>query len=201
MGSRRSSRPASRTRSFEAIHPFLDGNGRVGRLLITLLLCHDGVLHQPLLYLGLFLRRRRAEYYEWLTAIRMRGDWEGWLRLFLHGVAESAEAAGDTAQRIVRLYQNHRRRIQEQLHTSNGARLLELLFEHPRITPTYVRDRLSVAHGTAGTLIERFVSLDLLEEIIGGQRNRRFGYAPYLALFSERSTEREPETPAQVTKP
>ncbi|HET7038074.1 MAG TPA: Fic family protein, partial [Thermomicrobiaceae bacterium] len=107
---------------FETIHPFLDGNGRVGRLLITFLLCYHGVLHRPLLYLSYYLKRNRAEYYARLMAIRGAGDWEGWLKFFLEGVAEAAEEATETAQAIVRLREAHRSLLQEHGVSANGLR-------------------------------------------------------------------------------
>ena len=187
---------------FATIHPFLDGNGRVGRLLITLLLCDAGILTRPLLYLSLYLRRNRAEYYKWLTLIRTCGDWEGWVRFFLRGVAESAEDAGITAHRIVRLYHEHRNLVQEHFRTPNGARLLDLLFDHPLVTPGFVRTELEVAYGTASSIVESFVELGILEEITTGRRNRRFRYSPYLALFSEGGAESgDTDTPTQGTEP
>ena len=116
---------------FETIHPFLDGNGRTGRLLITFLLVHEGVLHRPLLYLSHYLKRHRAEYYDRLMAVREAGDWEGWLRFFLRGLAETAAEATITARAIVQLQGEHRLLIQEQGLGVNGLRLLDLLFQRP----------------------------------------------------------------------
>jgi len=109
---------------FETLHPFLDGNGRVGRLLITFLLVHQGVLHRPLLYLSYYLKRHRTEYYDRLMAVREEGNWEGWLRFFLRGIVETAEEATSTAQAIVRLREVHREKIQEQSLGMSGLRLL-----------------------------------------------------------------------------
>ena len=186
---------------FETIHPFLDGNGRVGRLLITLILCYHAVLHQPLLYLSLFLRRHRAEYYDRLTAIRTDGDWEGWLRFFLRGVGETAEEATATARAILTLREQHRALIRQHQPSLYSEQLLDLLFERPLININLVRDELGVVYKTAGKLVDRFVELGLLEEITGQQRNRRYRYAPYLALFGEQRIGNAQETVAQVTEP
>lgn len=171
---------------FETIHPFLDGNGRVGRLLITFLLVHRGVLQRPLLYLSHYLKRHRAEYYDRLTAIREDGDWEGWLRFFLRGVAETAQEATHTAREIVTMREAHRTHITDAGLGTNGTRLLDLLFQQPMINVNYVKDRLGLSFVTAGKLVSRLESLGLVRETTGNQRRRRYAYAPYLALLRER---------------
>jgi Fic family protein len=170
---------------FETIHPFLDGNGRVGRLLISFLLVHRGVLHRPLLYLSVYLRRHRAEYYDRLTAIRETGDWEGWLRFFLTGVAQTAEEAAATARAILDLRERHRQLIQERLPGANGLRLLDLLFERPLIQVNLIKNSLGVAFVTANKLVEQMESLGLLHEITGRRRDRVFSYTPYVDLFQD----------------
>jgi Fic family protein len=185
---------------FETIHPFLDGNGRVGRLLITFLLVHRGVLQRPLLYLSHYLKRHRAEYYDRLMAIREGGDWEGWLRFFLRGVAETAEEAAATARAIVSLRETHRELLQEAGVVANGLRLLDVLFQQPLVHVDLVKDRLGVGYDTANRLVVRFERLKLLEEITGGQRGRVYRYNPYLALFDERA-EADPDVAiAQMTE-
>jgi len=169
---------------FETIHPFLDGNGRVGRLLITFLLCWRGLLHRPLLYLSLYLKAHRSEYYERLQAVRTDGGWEGWLCFFLTGVAEAARDATNTAQAILALREEHRGRIAEAAAGSgNAAALLETLFTSPVVTVRSVERRLGCSYFTARSLVNRFETLGLLRETTGQQRNRRFRYEPYLALF------------------
>jgi Fic family protein len=185
---------------FETIHPFLDGNGRVGRLLITFLLCHRGILQQPLLYLSYFLKRHRAEYYDRLMAIREAGDWEGWLRFFLRGVAESAEEAMFTARAIVSLREQHRELIQSRHLGTNAHRLLGLLFNRPIINVALVKDSLDISAATAGRLVTEFETLNLLEEITGGQRRRRYRYSPYLALFAETDAGDQDFAPLQATE-
>jgi len=170
---------------FEMIHPFLDGNGRVGRLLNTLLLVHGAVLHQPLLYLSLYLKRHQAEYYARLRAVHDEGDWEGWLLFFLRGVRQTAHEATETAVAIVTLREQHRLL----LHESNAGRyslpLLDLLFRQPLVHVPLVQQRLGIRFKAANTLVAKCVALCILEETTGGQRNRRFRYTPYLDLFQE----------------
>jgi Fic family protein len=170
---------------FETIHPFLDGNGRVGRLLIAFQLVHAGVLHRPLLYISHYLKRHRAEYYDRLGAVRQAGGWEGWLRFFLRGVAETAEEATATAEAIVSLREEHRALLQEEGLGLNGLRLLDLLFRRPLVNVGLIRDELGVAFNTANKLAENLEALGLLEETTGGQRNRVFRYEPYWRLLEE----------------
>jgi Fic family protein len=177
---------------FETIHPFVDGNGRVGRLLITFMLCHRGVLHRPLLYLSHYLKAHRAEYYNLLMAVRERGDWESWVRFFLTGVANTAEEAVETARTIIELRDEHRARVDDDRLGMNGLRLAELLFERPLINVNLVKDALGLSFVTANKLIERLVALGLLEEVTGGRRNRVFRYTPYLAQFVEEPTASRP---------
>ncbi len=170
---------------FETIHPFLDGNGRVGRLLITLLLCQRRILHQPLLYLSYFFKAHRAEYYDRLTAIRNSGDWEGWLKFFLRGVFEVSQAATNTARAILEMRESHRRLISEKVKVGGtaGGVLLDNLFQNPMTTVRLVEQQLGCAYVTANRLVEKFAALGLLTETTGGQRNRRWRYEPYLKLF------------------
>lgn len=177
---------------FETIHPFLDGNGRVGRLLITFLLYHRSVLHRPLLYLSHYLKRHRAEYYARLMAVRQQGDWEGWLRFFLQGVADTADEATMTARGIVQLREAHRRAIEEQRLGVNGLRLLNLLFHSPIVSVPWVERQLGVSFVTANRLLARLEALGLVEETTGNKRSRRYRYAPYVLLFSEAEPTDEP---------
>jgi Fic family protein len=180
---------------FETIHPFLDGNGRVGRLLITFLLCQQQILRRPLLYLSHYLKAHRAEYYDRLTATRNDGNWEGWLKFFLRGVFQVSQAATDTARAILDLREAHRQAIAQKMGGStNGLRLLELLFEQPIINIRLVERHLDCSYVTAGKLVDQFVELKLLREITGGQRNRLYRYEPYLTLFEPPSPTGAPET-------
>jgi Fic family protein len=169
---------------FETIHPFMDGNGRTGRLLITFLLCQRGVLHRPLLYLSYFLKAHKIEYYDRLMAIRNQGDWEGWLKFFLRGVLEVSVSATGTARSILLLRDEHRELIIKHLGTSTmGLQLLDVLFRQPLISVRMVEEYLQCSYVTASRLIDQFVDLGLLREVTGWQRNRRYRYDPYLALF------------------
>jgi len=174
---------------FETIHPFLDGNGRVGRLLVTFLLCQKRALERPLLYLSHYLKQHRTAYYDRLMSIRNDGDWEGWLKFFIRGVQEVSREAADTAQSILRMREEHRQLLSTKLAkdkltaTPYDFVFLEYLFEQPIITVRLAEERLNCAFVTANKVVERFVKLGLLEEMTGFQRNRRFRYAPYLALF------------------
>jgi Fic family protein len=170
---------------FETIHPFLDGNGRVGRLLITFLLVERAVLQRPLLYLSHYLRRYRAEYYDRLTAIREQGDWEGWLSFFLRGVAETAEEATRTADEVLELRARHSQAVDRARLGRNAARLLDLLYEHPLITAAAVVDNLHLTPATAIRLIARFQELGLVRQIGDARRNRVFRYSPFLDLFED----------------
>jgi Fic family protein len=188
---------------FETIHPFLDGNGRVGRLLITFLLCQRKVLHRPLLYLSHYLKAHRTEYYDRLTAIRNDGNWEGWLKFFLRGVDEVSTEAINTARRIFALRDEHRNAINEKISGSagSGLRLLDYLYEQPMINVRMVERRLGTSFVTASKLVEQFVTLEILKEITGGQRNRRYAYAPYLALFeSSELHARDKGSPIETTE-
>ena len=184
---------------FETIHPFMDGNGRVGRLLITFLLVHRGVLHRPLLYLSFYLKRFRTEYYDRLMAIRQSGDWEGWMLFFLRGVSATAGEATDTARSIIDLRERHRGAILDDHAGMKALELLDLLFQRPLVNVNLVKDELGTSFLTANRLIERFQSLGLLEEITGAARNRVFRYSPYLAVFDEPDTSATPQAPIQTT--
>jgi Fic family protein len=178
---------------FETIHPFLDGNGRVGRLLIAFQIVHRGVLHRPLLYLSVYLKRHRAEYYDRLMAVRESGDWEAWLRFFLRGVAETAEEANGTARDIVRLRENHRSLLQERGLGLNELRVLDLLFQRPLVNIAFISSQLGVTDVTANRLLDRLGALGLIEETTGRRRNRVFRYGPYWRLFQD--TDQVPDDP------
>jgi Fic family protein len=170
---------------FETIHPFMDGNGRVGRLLITFLLVHREVLHRPLLYLSVFLKRNRSEYYERLMAIRREGDWEGWVKFFLVGVAESARQASESARAINDLRERERNLLQSVNGGMRALELLDILFQRPLVNVNLIKDVLGVAFLTANRLIERFVAMGILDEVTGAQRNRLFRYSKYLSIFED----------------
>ena len=175
---------------FETIHPFMDGNGRVGRLLITFLLVHRGVLHRPLLYLSLYLKRHRLDYYDALMAVRHEGDWESWLLFFVRGVAETAEEATVNARAIVALREEQRRRILEERAPTNALRLLDLLYRRPMVDVNLVSHELDVSFATANKLVDQLERLGFVAEVTGRKRDRIFRFDPYLRLFE--GEEREP---------
>ena len=168
---------------FETIHPFLDGNGRVGRLLITFLLVCRGVLHRPLLYLSYYLKRHRTEYYDRLTSVRLDGDWEGWLRFFLQGVYETAEEATSTAGKIVSMREQHLALVSDL--GANGIQLLDHLYRQPMLDIKAAVKALRVSWPTANKLAAAFEERGVIVEVTGHHRNRVFRYSPYLALFAE----------------
>jgi Fic family protein len=172
---------------FETIHPFLDGNGRVGRLLISFLLVHQQVQHRPLLYLSHYLKRHRATYYELLMAVRRDGDWQGWIRFFLQGVLWTARDATDTAQQIIRLREQDRDALIASGLGSNELRLLDLLFQRPLVNTALVADSLKISDVTARKLIGNLERLGVLEEITGKDRYRVYRYARYWKIFTERT--------------
>lgn len=171
---------------FESIHPFMDGNGRIGRLLITFLLCQRKILRRPLLYLSYYFRQYRSDYYAALTRIREEGAWEDWLRFFLEGVYEVAQGATETSRRILALRDEHARLVREKVKGAmNGLKLLELLFQTPVVSVGMVRELLGVSHPTANSLVGQLSKMGLLHEITGGARNRLFSYTPYVSLFDQ----------------
>ena len=167
---------------FETIHPFLDGNGRVGRLLITFLLVHNDILKRPLLYLSSYFRRNRQEYYDRLNNIRSKGDWEGWLKFFLRGVYEISKQSTEAAQKIIALQERDRARI---VHSPNGLKLVDHLFMNPLITIHGIRRLTGISHATAGRLVKQMMELGILHEITGYARNRKFLYKDYFDILKE----------------
>lgn len=172
---------------FETIHPFLDGNGRVGRLLITFLLCERGALQKPVLYLSYYFKRHRQAYYDHLQAVRDTGDWERWLAFFLRGVAEVSAQATETARRILELRESHRTLITEHLGRAagNGHRVLEHLYKRPIISVKEVRTITGTSNPAANQLVQKLAEHGILNEITGQKRNRRFRYEAYIRLFEE----------------
>ncbi len=172
---------------FETLHPFLDGNGRMGRLLITFILCEKTALQRPVLYLSHYLKRNRARYYDLLQATRTHADWEMWLKFFLEGVAEVANEATETARQIVQMREDHRGRLIENLGrgAANGLKLLESMYQRPIFNVSGVAEFLEITPQAANNLTDRFMQLELVEEVTGQKRNRVFRYTPYVDLFSD----------------
>jgi len=170
---------------FETVHPFLDGNGRIGRLLITFLLCERNALKKPVLYLSHYFKQHRQEYYDRLQATREDGDWEGWLSFFLQGVIAVSVEAAETAKKILVLREDHRRQINDQLGrmAGNGHRVLERLYEKPIVSVEDVRTITGTSFQAANVIVQRLVEIQILREMTGRARNRKFLYAPYVDLF------------------
>jgi Fic family protein len=166
---------------FETIHPYLDGNGRIGRLLITLLLEHWNLLSAPLLYLSLYFKRHRAEYYRLLGEVRKRGDWEAWIEFFLEGVATIADEAVTAAREVFALVTEDRQRLMAAPGASIMAmRLMDRLPIHPVVTIPSVVRLLKTTKPTAGKAVQLLENLGVLNETTGKQRDRTFAYASYL---------------------
>jgi Fic family protein len=171
---------------FETIHPFLDGNGRIGRLLITLLLCAEAALSEPILYLSLYFKQWRDQYYERLERVRTEGDWEGWLQFFLTGVLETAEQAAETAQRIVALFDKDAQKIAALGKASSSAlRLFHLMQKRPVMSLAVAAKQLKVSFPTAASGMANLEKLKIARETTGLERGKVFVYDRYLKLLQE----------------
>ena len=172
---------------FETIHPFADGNGRVGRLLITFLLCEQGTLSKPVLYLSVFFKLHRKEYYERLQAVRDHGDWEGWVEFFLRGVHEVAQQAREVARKIIMLRESHWKLIAEKFGARGGKalRVVEQLYRRPSTTVNEAKDLLNVSFANANDIMMLLQKSGIVNESTGQVRNRHFTYDPYIALFRD----------------
>lgn len=175
---------------FETIHPFLDGNGRLGRLLIVLMLVEAGILEKPLLYLSLFFKEHRSRYYELLDNVRQSGDWEAWLEFFLEGVVNTASAAVLMAQRLQELFHLDQKKVEE---LPGGVRLSRLqcymaLCRRPIVNITELKNLTGLSFPTANKSIEDLVGIGIARELTGGRRNRLFAYSAYLDMLNEGAT-------------
>lgn len=171
---------------FETIHPFLDGNGRLGRLLITFLLCAEGALSEPILYLSLHFKSHRQEYYDHLQRVRTHGDWEGWLRFFLEGVIRTSEEAVTTTRRILALFEKDRRQIEKLGRAAASAfRVHEYLQKKPITGIREMEKDLGLTYPTVAGAVDRMKKVRIVKELTGFKRNRVFAYAPYVELLSE----------------
>jgi len=171
---------------FETIHPFLDGNGRVGRLLITFLLCEAGVLREPLLYLSLYFKEHRPAYYELLDRVRREGDWEAWLAFFLEGVEQVAAGAVSTAERLRAMFQVDRSRIEEAGRRAGSAlRVHEALKARPIQSLPAVRNATGLSFPAVSSAMNLLVDQGIARELTGKRRNRLFVYDRYLEILNE----------------
>jgi Fic family protein len=171
---------------FETIHPFLDGNGRLGRLLITFYLYWKGALQYPLLYLSYYLKMHRQEYYDRLNLVRENGDYEQWIIFFLKGVIWTSESALQTIKNLLQLQEDHKKKLlSKKLSTPYAVALLDYLFEKPHVTINDVANRFKISYQGAKALINQFVDNQILKEITGKRRDKRYSYWEYLALLAE----------------
>jgi len=171
---------------FETIHPFLDGNGRLGRLLMTLILCAESALSEPILYLSLYFKSRRQEYYDHLQRVRTDGDWEGWLRFFLEGVITTSEEAVGTTRRILALFEKDRRQLEKLGRAAASAfRVHQYLQKKPISGIREIEKGLRLTYPTVADALDRMKKARIVKELTGFKRNRVFAYAPYVKLLSE----------------
>jgi Fic family protein len=171
---------------FETIHPFLDGNGRLGRLLITFVLCAEGVLSQPLLYLSLYLKSHREQYYDALQRVRTHGEWNAWLEFYLEGIEEVARTATQTAQAIMKLFEADHQRIQRLGKAAGSAiRVHDLLKRQAIISIPLAAKALALTQPTVAASVERLVKLGIARESTGKQRDRQFIYSAYEKILNE----------------
>jgi Fic family protein len=178
---------------FETIHPFLDGNGRLGRLLITFLLCAEGAVSEPLLYLSLYFKTHRTKYYELLQKVRLEGAWEEWLQFFLIGVRETADQAANAAKRILQLFERDRRRMEAHGRVNSSTlRIHQLLQAKPLLTIAEASHRVGLSAPTVAASLAALAEVGIVREITGRKRNRVYLYTDYLAILNEGT---EPITP------
>ncbi len=171
---------------FETIHPFLDGNGRLGRLLITLLLCSEGVLREPLLYLSLYFKSHRQQYYTLLNHVRLTGDWESWLDFFAEAVVETAGLAVETARNLARLAETDRQRINALGRSAGSAlRIHQVMLEQPVASPGLIAKKSGLSPATVNSVLLRLEQLNVVSEISGQQRNRLYSYTTYIELINQ----------------
>lgn len=176
---------------FEAIHPFLDGNGRIGRLLISLLLCHERLLPQPLLYLSAFFERHRNEYYQRLTGISKEGKWREWMIFFLEGVVEQADDAMQRTNRLLGLWQDYRNKLQEARSSALLLQLVDRLFETPVLSIATASTFLKVTHRSAAKLIEKLINTNIVTEMTNRERYRLYAALDIISTIESSQEEKQ----------
>ena len=174
---------------FETIHPFLDGNGRIGRLLITFFLCHKEILKKPLLYISHYFKQNRLEYYDQFMTVREKGDFESWIKFFLQGVASVAEEACETSNKIISLKNRDKNKIVEAYkETSKTAIFHERLFDRPIVSIKDIAKIMNTTFPTASDICMKLAGMDILKEITGKERNKLFAYKKYLDILKQEAT-------------
>jgi Fic family protein len=171
---------------FETIHPFLDGNGRLGRLLITLIFCSHNILKEPMLYLSLYFKTHRDHYYQLLNNVRLTGDWESWLAFFADAVIETATQAVDTAQQLMKLASDDGTRINQLKRISGSANLVhKAMLERPMASPNWIRQKTQLSQATVNACLRQLVELSIVKEITGQKRNRLYSYTQYISIMNQ----------------
>jgi Fic family protein len=170
---------------FETIHPFLDGNGRLGRLLITFMLCMEGVLSEPLLYLSLYFKTHRDRYYQLLQSVRITGNWEEWIEFFLIGVEQTATQATETAQKVLAVFKNDRRKLEETAASAGVLSVFEVLQRHPICNTNVAREETGLSLPTVLRAFEVLIQIGIVREITGKDRHKMFAYHDYLSILSQ----------------
>lgn len=171
---------------FETIHPYLDGNGRMGRLLITFYLYWRGVLSKPLLYLSFYLKKHRGEYYTILNKTRFEGDWESWLEFFFKGVIEVSNNSIDTAKKVIKLKQDLIEKLLENnISGVHAVKLVDILFDRPVITVTEVSEYVGMSRQAANTLVKKFENVEILREITGRKRYKKYIFSNYVRIIEK----------------
>jgi Fic family protein len=171
---------------FETIHPFLDGNGRLGRLLITLIFCSHNILKEPMLYLSLYFKTHRDRYYQLLNNVRLTGDWESWLAFFADAVIETATQAVDTAQQLMWLASDDGNRINQLKRISGSANLVhKAMLERPMASPNWVRQKTQLSQATVNACLRELVELGIVKEVTGQKRNRLYSYTQYISIMNQ----------------
>jgi Fic family protein len=171
---------------FETIHPYLDGNGRMGRLLITFYLYWRGVLSKPLLYLSFYLKKHRDEYYTILNKTRFEGDWESWLEFFFKGVIEVSNNSIDTAKKVIKLKQDLIEKLLENnISGVHAVKLVDILFDRPVITVTEVSEYVGMSRQAANTLVKKFENVEILREITGRKRYKKYIFSNYVRIIEK----------------
>ncbi len=171
---------------FETIHPFLDGNGRVGRLLITLYLYWKGVIEKPILYISYYFKKHRQAYYDYLSLVRDTGDYEKWIQFFLEGITQASDSAIESTKEILSLQNNDQELLWEKnISSPLAVKLLNKLFYTPIISINDVAKQFEVSYPTAAQIVNQFVSIGILKEITGQKRSKRFVYSKYMKILSE----------------
>ena len=171
---------------FETIHPFLDGNGRLGRLLITLIFCSHNILREPMLYLSLYFKTHRDRYYQLLSNVRLTGDWESWLAFFADAVIETATQAVDTAQQLMKLASEDGNRINQLKRISGSANLVhKAMLERPMASPNWIRQKTRLSQATVNACLRELAELNIVKEVTGQKRNRLYSYNQYISIMNQ----------------